>query len=60
MMRRLMEPLDSAWDGKGILVVGDTANLLLGDFDGDVRLIWATLIGRKYLTPWGTQKQRYA
>ena len=55
-----MEPLDSAWDGKGILVVGDTANLLLGDFDGDVRLIWATLIGRKYLTPWGTQKQRYA
>jgi hypothetical protein len=30
-----MEPLDSAWDGKGILKVGDTANLLLGDFDGD-------------------------
>jgi len=30
-----MEPLDSAWDGKGNLVVGDTPNLLLGDFDGD-------------------------
>ena len=38
MMRGLRNTngaIDFTWDGKGILVVGDTANLLLGDFDGD-------------------------